>query len=132
MRPVVIVGGGISGLSTAYFLSRAGIPVTIIEREPKLGGLIQTEHIDGCVVEAGPDSFITNKPGARELIDELGMSDDVIGSNDDRRATYIWKRGQLIKMPDGLTMMVPGKIGPMLTTPLLGLGAKLHAARELF
>jgi oxygen-dependent protoporphyrinogen oxidase len=132
MRPVVIVGGGISGLSTAYFLSRAGIPVTLIEREPKLGGLIQTEHIDECVVEAGPDSFITNKPWARELIDDLGMSGEVIGSNDDRRATYIWKRGQLIRMPDGLTMMVPGKIGPMLTTPLLGWGAKLHAVGELF
>ncbi|HUS08638.1 MAG TPA: protoporphyrinogen oxidase [Bryobacteraceae bacterium] len=132
MRPVVIVGGGISGLSTAYFLSQAGIPLILVEREPKLGGLIQTEHIDGFIVEGGPDSFLTSKPWARELIHGVGLAGDIIGSNDHRRATYIWKGSRLIQMPEGLSMMVPARISPILTTPLLSFPAKLRAFRELF
>ena len=73
MRRVVIIGGGISGLSTAYYLLKRGIPSTILESRPRLGGVIQTEHVDGCTVEAGPDSFISAKPAALELIRELGL-----------------------------------------------------------
>jgi oxygen-dependent protoporphyrinogen oxidase len=131
MKPVVIVGGGISGLSTAYYLSKAGIPVTLIEREPKLGGFLQTETVDGCLVELGPDSFINSKPWARELIEELGIGDQIIGSNDHLRATYIWRGGRMIKMPEGLTLMVPARFGPVMRTPLLGWGSKLRMLGEV-
>ena len=59
---VAIVGGGISGLSAAYYLARHGIASTIVESRPRLGGVIQTEHVDGCTVEAGPDSFSPPNP----------------------------------------------------------------------
>jgi oxygen-dependent protoporphyrinogen oxidase len=131
MKPVVIVGGGISGLSTAYYLSKAGIPVRLIEREPQLGGFLQTEIVDGCVVELGPDSFINSKPWARELIEELGIGDQIIGSNDHLRATYIWRGGRMIKMPEGLTLMVPARFGPVMRTPLLGWGSKLRMLAEI-
>ncbi len=131
MNPVVIVGGGISGLSTAYYLSKAGIPAKLIERQPRLGGVLQTEIVDGCVVELGPDSFINAKPWARELIEELGIGDQLIGSNDHLRATYIWRGGRLIKMPEGLTLMVPAKFGPVMRTPLLGWGSKLRMIAEI-
>ena len=131
MKPVVIVGGGISGLSTAYYLSAAGIPVKLIEREPQLGGFLQTEIVDGCVIELGPDSFINSKPWARELIEELGIGDQIIGSNDHLRATYIWRAGRMIKMPEGLTLMVPARFGPVMRTPLLGWGAKLRMLAEI-
>ena len=65
----VIIGGGISGLSTAYYLAKAGIPSTLIERERRLGGVILTEHVEGCLLEAGPDSFVTFKP-ARSCADQ--------------------------------------------------------------
>jgi len=131
MPKVVIIGGGISGLSTAYYLAKRGIPSTIIESRPRLGGVIQTEHVDGCTVEAGPDSFISAKPAAMELIRELGLADQVIGSNDESRKTFVWKAGRLVPLPDGLMMMVPTKIKPLLTTPLLSWGTKMRMGLEL-
>ena len=131
MKPVVICGGGISGLSTAYYLSKANVPVKLIEREPQLGGFLQTEIVEGCVIERGPDSFINSKPWARELIEELGIGDQIIGSNDHLRATYIWRGGRLIKMPEGLTLMVPTRFSPVMRTPLLGWGSKLRMLAEI-
>jgi protoporphyrinogen/coproporphyrinogen III oxidase len=128
---VAIVGGGISGLATAYYLTRRGIRSTIFESRPQLGGVIQTESVEGCTLEAGPDSFLSAKPAALELIRELGLADQVIGSNDFSRRTYVWKRGRLLPLPDGLMMMVPTRIGPLLTTPLLGWGSKVRMAAEL-
>jgi len=131
MPDTVIIGGGISGLSTAYYLARAGAPSTILESRPRLGGVIQTDSVEGCTLEAGPDSFLSAKPAAFDLIRELGLSDQVIGSNDHLRVTYIRKRGRLIPMPDGLMMMVPTKILPLLATPLLGWATKLRMGLEL-
>jgi len=128
---VLIIGGGISGLSTAYYLAKAGIRSTIIESRPRLGGVIQTEQIDGCTVEAGPDSFLSAKPAALELIRELGLASDVIGSNDHLRVTYIRKRGRLVPLPDGLMMMVPTKVMPLVTTPLLSWATKARMGLEL-
>jgi protoporphyrinogen/coproporphyrinogen III oxidase len=132
MARVVIIGGGISGLSTAYYLIKAGIRPLIIERENRLGGVIRTECIDGCTVEAGPDSFLSSKPAARRLCEELGLGGELIGSNDRRRITYIWRGGHLVRMPEGMTMMVPGKLGPMIGTRLLSWPGKLRAGLDLF
>ena len=131
MPGVVIVGGGISGLSAAYYLARGGVPSTILESRPRLGGVIQTERIEGCTIEAGPDSFLSAKPAALELIRELGLADQVIGSNDRLRVTYVRKGGRLLPLPDGLMMMVPTKILPLLTTGLLGWRTKLRMGMEL-
>lgn len=131
MPDVVIIGGGISGLSTAYYLAQRGVGSTIVESRPRLGGVIQTEHVDGCTIEAGPDSFISAKPAALELIRALGLAGDVIGSNDYSRKTFVWKRGRLVPLPDGLMMMVPTKIMPLLATGLLSWNTKLRMGLEL-
>jgi oxygen-dependent protoporphyrinogen oxidase len=129
---VAIVGGGISGLSTAYYLSKAGIDSTLFEARPRLGGVIQTERIDDCVVEAGPDSFISIKPWALDLIRELGLEAEVIGSNDHQRKTFIRRRGRMVELPDGVQMLVPTKILPMAVSPLVSWAAKLRMALEYF
>jgi oxygen-dependent protoporphyrinogen oxidase len=131
MSHVVIIGGGISGLSAAYYLARGGCGATILESRGRLGGVIQTERVDGCTIEAGPDSFLSAKPAALELIRELGLADQVIGSNDHLRITYVRKGGRLVPMPDGLMMMVPTKILPLLTTRLLSFGTKVRMGMEL-
>lgn len=132
MRRVVIIGGGISGLAAAYHLAKAGVPSTLVERRPRLGGVIHTERVEGCVVEAGPDSFLSAKPWAMELIRELGMAGEVIASNDHLRTTYIRKGGRLVPLPDGLMLMVPTRILPMVTTPLLGWRTKIRMGLECF
>jgi oxygen-dependent protoporphyrinogen oxidase len=128
----LIIGGGISGLSAAYYLSKAGIRPTLLERKPRVGGVIQTSVQQGCVLEEGPDGFMAAKPWAMNLIRELGLADQVIGSNDYSRITYIVKKGKLVPMPEGLMMMVPTKILPLVETPLLSWGAKIRMGLEFF
>jgi protoporphyrinogen/coproporphyrinogen III oxidase len=132
MPTVAIVGGGISGLSTAYYLSKAGIPSTLLEARPRLGGVIRTERIQECVVEGGPDSFLSAKPWAMDLIRDLGLEGEVIGSNDHQRKTFIWKRGRLVEFPEGVQLLVPTKILPMALSPLVSPKAKLRIALEWF
>lgn len=128
---VAIIGGGISGLSTAYYLGKAGIPSILIESRPRLGGVIETRRVEDCIVEAGPDSFLSVKPHAMALIRDLGLEDQVIGSNDHLRKTYVWKNRRLVPLPDGLMMMVPTRILPLVTTRLLGWTTKLRMGLEL-
>ena len=130
MRRVAIVGGGISGLSAAYYLSRAGLRCTLIEARPRLGGVICGERVDGCLVEGGPDSFLAQKPWALDLIHEIGLEDQVIGSNDRLRKTYILRDGRLIVLPDGIQFLVPTKLWPVITSQLLGVRAKAKIAIE--
>lgn len=137
MTRVAIIGGGISGLSAAYSLEQrhaagAKIEYLLYEASPRLGGVLRTELIDGCVVEAGPDSFVTEKPWAADLCRRVGLGDQLIGSNDADRKTYILTRGRLVVMPDGLMFMVPTKILPTGFSPLFSWKTKLHMARELF
>ncbi len=131
MGLAVIVGGGVSGLSAAHDLARAGISYILIEKRPRLGGVIETHLLEGCVVEGGPDSFISQKPEALALIKELGLEQEVIGSNDHSRITYILRHGRLVRMPEGLMMIVPTRVWPMVESPLLGWGTKLRMASEL-
>ena len=127
----LIIGGGISGLSAAYDLSKAGIRPILLERKPRIGGVIQTSELQGCVLEEGPDGFLGAKPWAMNLIRELGLADQVIGSNDHSRVTYIVKKGKLVRMPAGLMMMVPTKIMPIAGTPLLSWTTKIRMGLEL-
>jgi protoporphyrinogen/coproporphyrinogen III oxidase len=126
----IIIGGGISGLSAAYDLAKAGVSHTLIEKQPRLGGVIQTRQWEDCVLECGPDSFISAKPEAMTLIRELGLEGDVIGSKDDERVTYILRHGSLTRLPEGTTMFVPTKPASMLASPLVGWGTKIRMGLE--
>lgn len=137
MKRIAIIGGGISGLAAAFALEeprRTGAEVgyVLYESSSQLGGVLRTEHIDGCVVEAGPDSFVSEKPWAADLARALGLGDQLIGSNDADRKTYILTRGRLVVMPDGLMFMVPTKILPTGFSPLFSWKTKLRMAQELF
>src|SRR5665213_2910076 len=129
---VVIVGAGISGLAAAYDLSRAGIAATVFDKQPRAGGVIDTRIAEGCTLECGPDSFLSAKPEAVALIKELGFGDEVIGSNDHQRTTYILKQGRLVALPAGVMMIVPSRVMPMVKTSLVGWGTKLRMGLEYF
>lgn len=127
-----IIGGGITGLAAAYELTRAGGETILVEEQPSLGGVIQTETVEGCVLEGGPDSFLSAKPAGEELVRELGLGHDLIGSLDAQRVTYVVRNGRLLPLPDGLLMMVPTKVLPMVVSPLLSWGAKIRMGFEFF
>lgn len=105
---VLIVGGGITGLSAAYELVKAseasGTPVAVrvLEASPRLGGKIRTEHFEGATVEAGPDAFLTAKPWALELVRELGLEDRLLATARPRGRVYVFSRGSLRPLPDGM------------------------------
>lgn len=128
----VVIGGGITGLAACWYLAKAGHRPLLIEKEARLGGVIRTDQVEGCLVEGGPDSFLASKPAAMELIRELGLEGDVIGSNDHQRVTSIVKGGKLVPMPDGLMMMVPTQIMPMVSSTLFSWGTKIKMGLEYF
>lgn len=137
MNRIAIIGGGISGLSAAFALEehrRNGVAVEYVlyESSPHIGGVLRTEQIDGCIVEAGPDSFLTEKPWAADLCRAVGFGDQLIGSNDAARKTYILVNGKLVVIPDGLMFLVPTKILPTGASPLFSLKTKLRMAQEMF
>jgi len=131
---IAIVGGGIGGLATAYQLASDGVEFTLFESSERLGGIVETVHRNGFIIECGPDSWVTEKPWARELAVELGLEDQVIPSNDQWRRTYVLQGGmrqtQLVPIPDGMRMMVPTKWGPLLESPLFSWQARLAYQRE--
>ena len=137
MKRIAVIGGGISGLSAAFRLqtkSSQGAPLeyVIFEAGARFGGVIQTEQVDGCVLEAGPDSFLTEKAWALDLCRELGLEDQLVQSNDPERVTYLLVAGRLVPIPEGLMFMVPTKLGPTLFSPLFSWSTKLRILREWF
>ncbi|MGH9499202.1 MAG: protoporphyrinogen oxidase [Terriglobales bacterium] len=137
MKRIAIVGGGISGLAAAFALEkrrRAGVALeyTLFESSSRLGGVFVSERIEGCLVEAGPDSFLTEKPWAAELCRETGLGDQLIGSNDRDRKTSILVKGRLAPMPEGLMFMVPTRMLPVLWSPLFSNHTRFRMAREWF
>jgi len=137
MKRIAIIGGGISGLSAAYTIeekrqSGTSVEYVLFESSTRLGGVLVTDRVDGCLVEAGPDSFLTEKPWAADLCNKIGLGDQLIGSNDSERKTYIVARGKLVVMPDGLMFMVPTKIMPTVFSPLFSWRTKIRMAAEWF
>jgi oxygen-dependent protoporphyrinogen oxidase len=126
----VVVGGGITGLSAAYRLTRAGVPVLLVEASERLGGKIRTERIDGFLVEAGPDSFIAYRPAATELSRELGLGEAIIRTTDPR-IVHIRTRGEMIPMPEGMGLVLPTRMAPLATTRLFSWPQKLRAGLDV-
>ena len=131
-----IIGGGIAGLAAAFELEKAraagaDVEYTLYEAGERLGGVLNSEIVNGAVLERGPDSFLTEKPAATELCKELGLGADLIPSNDAARKTYIVVKNRLVALPDGLMFLVPTKLIPTATTRLFSLKTKIRMAMEL-
>jgi oxygen-dependent protoporphyrinogen oxidase len=125
VKDILVIGGGISGLAAAYFAQKnaqqAGqtIRLTALEASPLWGGKIRTERVDGFVIEGGPDTFLAIKPWGVALCRELGLGERLHGTNPQQKNTYVLRQNRLHPLPDGLTMMIPTQVGPMLRTSLL-------------
>jgi oxygen-dependent protoporphyrinogen oxidase len=137
MKRIAVIGGGIAGLSAAYELEKsrqqgADIDYVLYEASPRLGGVLTTERVEDCLIEAGPDSYLSEKPWASDLCGELGIAGEIIGSNDAERKTYILVNNRLVPMPDGLMFLVPTQVLPMVLSPLFSLSTKIRMAREWF
>ncbi len=137
MKHVIVVGGGITGLSAAYYLQRMAanqgvtLRITLLEQTNRLGGKIETIRRDGFQIEKGPDSFLARKLPMIDLARELGMEDDLVATNPKAKKTYILRRQTLHRMPPGLMLGIPTELTPFMKTGLISWRGKARAAMDL-
>ncbi len=135
-KQVVIVGAGIAGLSAAYAVQQRAreknLPVTctIVDAASYVGGKILTHHINDYVIEAGPDSFLSQKPWALELCRKLGLSDQIINTNPTEKKAFVYSKGQLRELPEGLVVIRPSNVGAFLKNGLVSLPGLLRMAGD--
>ncbi|MGH7149786.1 MAG: protoporphyrinogen oxidase [Planctomycetota bacterium] len=128
--PVAIVGGGITGLAAAQRLAERGASFLLLEAEERLGGKIRTERVEGFVLEGGPDCFLSIKPAGLALCRALGIEDRLQGTDPAFARAFVKRKGRLHELPEGMSGLVPSRILPLLTTPLLSPLGRLRAAVE--
>jgi oxygen-dependent protoporphyrinogen oxidase len=142
VKRILIIGGGVAGLGAAYKVTRAaseghGVDFVLFEKDPRLGGKIQTEIVrdaseDKFIVDGGPDCFLTEKPACHRIAKLLGIFDDELPTDESRKRTWILSRGKLHQMPDGIFMFAPTKFLPFATTGLFSWPGKIRMAMDLF
>jgi protoporphyrinogen/coproporphyrinogen III oxidase len=138
IRRIVVIGGGIAGLAAAHRLielkreTSLDLEVILLEASSRLGGSIATERIGDFLVEAGPDSFITEKPWALRLCDRLGLAARLVSTQIANQKVYIVHNGKLEPLPEGFFLLAPTRLRPFLETPLFSARGKLRIAAELF
>ena len=134
---LVVVGGGIAGLAAAHRaveISRErGTPLdlTLVEARDRLGGTIETESAGGFLVEAGPDSFLSEKPWALALCRRIGLENRLVGTDDRFRRVFVWFGGRLHPVPDGFQLLAPTRLTPFATSTLFSWPGKLRMAFDL-
>jgi len=134
---VVIAGGGISGLSAAFFLQQNArqsgrqIRLTLLEASGRLGGALSTHRQGSFLLEEGADSLLRNKPSAIRLCEDLGIADSLIPTRPGPARTLIVRDGRLMPLPEGLHLFVPTAFRPLLTTRVVSWRGKLRMALDL-
>jgi oxygen-dependent protoporphyrinogen oxidase len=134
---LVVVGGGVAGLAAAHRaveIARergTALELTLLEARERLGGTIATERLGGFLVEAGPDSFLSEKPWALALCKRLGVEDRLTRTDDRFRKVYVWRGGRLHPLPDGFQLLAPTRLAPFLRSSLFSWPGKLRMALDL-
>jgi len=127
---VVVVGGGVAGLAAAHRLVERGArDVVLLEAGDRLGGSIATERSGGFTIEAGADSFLTEKPWAAELCERLGVP--LVGTREGERRTYVVHDGRIEPLPEGFLLLAPTNLGALAVSPLFSWRGKLRMALDL-
>ncbi|MGC1454013.1 MAG: protoporphyrinogen oxidase [Nitrospirota bacterium] len=138
MPKVIVIGGGIAGLAAAVHLKSGAkaysktIDVLLLEKNNRIGGKILTEKHDNYLVEGGPDSFLPEKVWSVNLARHLGLEPEMLPSNDQFKGTFIYSRGKLHSLPEGVMLMVPTSFWPMAKSHLITWPGKVRMGMEVF
>ncbi len=125
---VAVIGGGVSGLICARRLSQQGINVTLFEAEPSLGGAIRTKFFAGHHIDLGAEAVHISAPGMKGLIEELGLSGELISSNPG--SSWLWMRRGLRRLPAGVGPSGPSRLRPVLGSGVMSMRGLARAALE--
>lgn len=137
MKRVVIIGGGVTGLAAAHRLVELrrekglDLEVILLESSARLGGVVQTEHRDGFLLERGPDSFLSEKPETTLLAQRLGLEPHLIETNRKHRRSFVVRNGRLRPVPQGFHLLAPARLWPFVTSDIFSLRAKARMAMDL-
>jgi oxygen-dependent protoporphyrinogen oxidase len=119
---VLVLGAGISGLTTAFHLQPQGHAVTVLEAAPRVGGAMETLADGSWRFEMGPNTVLEGNADVTALIHACGLDGEKMMASPSAKKRYLWKGGRLHALPGGP--------GGFLRTPLFSLGAKLRLVRE--
>jgi oxygen-dependent protoporphyrinogen oxidase len=128
-RHVVIVGGGISGLASAFFLRDAGVRVTVLEGSPRLGGKLATSEIAGMPVDSGAEALLVTRPEGTALLSAAGLDDQRVAPG--TTAAAVWTRGALRPLPRRQFFGVPADMTDLAASGVLSAEGTARAARDL-
>ncbi|MDA3907296.1 MAG: protoporphyrinogen oxidase [Bacteroidales bacterium] len=123
-KRVAIIGAGITGLTTAFYLKKAGIPFTIFEKSDKIGGVMQSKTDGTFLYETGPNSGVISHTEMADLFDDLNGKCELEIADDKSAKRLIWKNGNWYALPSGLISAV--------NTPLFRFSDKLRVLGEPF
>lgn len=131
-RTVAVVGGGVSGLAAAWRVVQRdpSARVIVFEASERLGGKIHSVQEGGFLMEAGPDAFLSAKPRGVGLARELGLEPQFQSPDPATRGSFVLRRGRLFPLPEGLTGLIPTRLGPMARTPLISPLGKARMALD--
>jgi len=126
---VAVVGGGVSGLTTAYRLMNAGVDVTVREASDRVGGKLEHIRVGDLQLEAGADAFVARKPWAVDLCRQLGLGGELIspGAN----GAYLWTDKGLVPFAKDAPFGIPGDVGDVLRWPGLSRAGRRRALQDL-
>ncbi|MFN8492935.1 MAG: protoporphyrinogen oxidase [Caldilineaceae bacterium] len=132
MKNALIIGGGITGLAAAYRLQilAPDISIILIEQDNRLGGKLLTEQVNGFLIEAGPDSFLSRKPRGVGLCEELGLTNLFQARDPRHNKTFVRRHGALHPLPSGLTGMIPTNLDALNNSTLISPEGKARLAQE--
>ncbi len=128
-KHVVVVGGGISGLAAAWYLSRAGTRVTVLEGSPVVGGKLRISEIAGQRLDEGAESVIIRRPEGIGLIEELGLAGELIHPG--ASGASILSHGELRPLPEGQIMGVPADLVALAQSGVVSQAGVARAALDL-
>ncbi|MCL2402716.1 MAG: protoporphyrinogen oxidase [Coriobacteriia bacterium] len=139
---VAIIGAGIAGLGAAYQLKRAAdaghnISYSVYESDARVGGQLWTDRPPlpcggTAIADGGSDSYLSRKTASMSRVARyMGTEDELIGTDESKKQTFIVKGGKLVPLPDGIMMFAPTKILPMATTKLYSWPAKFRMALDI-
>lgn len=98
-KKIVVLGGGISGLTTGYLLKKEGFDVTVLEKKSQPGGSIETIVENGFLFDKGPNSSLETYPIIKKIVDDIGLSNELVYANPEGSKRYILKNNNLIPLP---------------------------------
>jgi oxygen-dependent protoporphyrinogen oxidase len=106
------------------------VPVVVLEASGRFGGVVQSVHENGLLLETGPDAMLSTKPDGVALVRALGLGDRIVPTNPDERTVYVVRRGRLHPMPEGMVLGVPTRVLPFLRSGLFSWPGKLRLLAE--